>query len=66
MGIYRLQAAPSGGLDVINPPLVLGQTADVGPVVRGDVRRRPMAVPEFESLVRVVMAGPSTAARSGR
>jgi hypothetical protein len=66
MGIYRVQTASSGGVDVINPPPVLGQTADAGAVVRGDVRRRPMGVSEFESLVRVVMAGPATASRSGR
>jgi hypothetical protein len=66
MGIYRLQPAPSTGADVVNPPLVMGQTADAGAVVRGDARRGPMTVSDFVSLIHVVMAGQGTAARGGR
>jgi hypothetical protein len=44
------------GRAVIDAPVVLGQTASVGPIVRGDVRRKPMAVQDFEALVRLVAA----------
>jgi hypothetical protein len=66
MGLYRVQSPPLGGVDVVNPPLVVGQTADAGIVLRGDARRRPIAVSEFESLVRVVMAAQRTAAQGNR
>jgi hypothetical protein len=56
MGIYRLQFDRATRQTVINAPILLGQTASAGPVVRGDVRRRPMAVAEFDSLVRLVAA----------
>ena len=58
-GIYRVQAEPETGRPVVRPPLVAGQTMPAaGRIVRGDVRRRFMPVPEFESLVRLVMASP--------
>lgn len=66
MGIYRFWPSPASGAEVVDPPLVVGQTADAGAVVRGDARRRPMAVFEFEALVRVVMASPTSAARGVR
>jgi hypothetical protein len=60
MGVYRVKAEAGTGRAVVDPPLVAGQTASVGTVVRGDVRRKPMAVSEFESLVRLVMAAQSS------
>ena len=60
MGIFRVQAAPANGVPVVEPPLAAGQTTAAGRVVRGDPQRRLMAVPEFESLVRVVIASQST------
>ncbi|MFI5177231.1 MAG: hypothetical protein ACHQO8_01620 [Vicinamibacterales bacterium] len=57
-GIYEIRALP-GGQPVVAPPLVAPQTAAAGQVVRGDARRKLMAVAEFESLVRLVMAGQS-------
>jgi len=63
MGIYRVQPEPSTGRPVISPPVAGGQTAAVGPVVRGDPARRFMAVSEFESLVRVVLASVAAPAR---
>jgi hypothetical protein len=57
MGIYRLQREAGLGRLVVDAPLVSGVTASVGRVVRGDARRRPMPVSEFESLVRLVIAG---------
>jgi len=61
MGVYPINAESGTGRAVVNPPLVAGQTASVGTVVRGDTRRKPMAVTEFESLVRLVMAAQSGA-----
>jgi len=67
LGIYRVQPEPATGRAVIAPPLIAGQnTATDGTVVRGDVRRRFMNVPEFESLVRVVMAGHAASVQRGR
>ena len=53
MGIFQVRADEATGAAVVNPPISSGQTADVGPIVRGDARRKPMAVPSFESLVSV-------------
>jgi hypothetical protein len=65
MGIYRVQPEPATGRPVVAPPIVAGRTAAIGPVVRGDVSRRFMAVPEFESLIRVVMAGQAAPVQRG-
>jgi hypothetical protein len=59
MGIYRVQYDRATRRSVVNAPLLMGQTASPGRVVRGDERRRPMAVAEFESLVRLVAASPA-------
>ena len=66
MGIYAVQAEPATGRPVVSPPLVTGQTAAAGVVVRGDRARRYMSEPEFESLVRVVMAGQTASAQRGQ
>ena len=66
MGIYRVHPDPKTGLPVINPPLVAGETASAGRVVRGDTRRQPFAVSEFESLVRLVMLTKTAPARGTR
>ena len=43
---------------MVAPPVVGGWTAaTAGPVVRGDPRRQTMAIAEFESLVRLIVAG---------
>ena len=68
-GVYRVQADPATGRLVVPPPLVGGRTASLtGPAVRGDERRKPMSVGEFESLVRLVMLTPAATAvpRGGR
>ena len=60
LGVYRLQAEAATGRTLVAPPVVAGVTsASRGPVQRGDVRRQMMAVPEFEALVRLVMATPT-------
>jgi hypothetical protein len=56
MGISRLQLDQTTRQWTINAPLVAGRTASTGPVVRGDVRRKPMAVADFEALVRLLAA----------
>ena len=69
MGVYRVQPDPQNGQPVVEPPLVGGKTAPlIGPSTRGDVRRRLMPVPEFESLVKFVMSSPPAQAgsRGGR
>jgi hypothetical protein len=65
MGIYQIHADPQTGQAVVDPPLVAGRTASTGPVVRGDARRRPMPVQEFESLVRLLLAAPQAVPRGG-
>lgn len=57
MGVYRVQPDAKTGQWLVDPPAVPGQTAAAtGAIVRGDVRRKPIPVQEFESLVRLVMA----------
>ncbi|HVT48815.1 MAG TPA: hypothetical protein VHD57_13570 [Vicinamibacterales bacterium] len=55
-GVVAVRADAVSGAPVVMPPVLAGRTASVGPVVRGDVRRRPMAVESFESIVRIVLA----------
>jgi len=58
-GVYRVQSEAGTGRQVVQPPIVPGRTTAVtGPITRGDDRRRPMPISEFESLVRLVMANP--------
>lgn len=57
-GIYRLTQASARVAPTVKAPVVAGVTTNAsGPVVRGDARRTPMSVPEFEDLVRLVVAG---------
>lgn len=56
-GIYRLTAASPRAAPTVRAPVVAGLTTNAsGPVVRGDARRKSMPLPEFESLVRVLVA----------
>ena len=54
-GVYKV--AMASGTPVVNPPVVAGITATVGaPVMRGDVRRKPMGVGDFSGIVRLLLA----------
>ena len=64
-GVYRVEADPATGGPVVAPPVVSGQTASAGRVVRGDVRRKLMPVQEFESLVKLVVTAPKAVPRGG-
>jgi hypothetical protein len=56
-GVYRLTAAAPREVPTVRAPVVAGMTTNaLGAVVRGDVRRKSMPLPEFESLVRLVVA----------
>jgi len=59
MGVYALRVEARTGRAVVNPPLLAGTTAPLGRVLRGDIRRTVMPVQEFESIVRLVVAGAS-------
>ena len=64
MGVYRVHTDRMTGQARVEPPVLAGwSTAPVGRVVRGDARRQSVAVPEFESLVRLIVAGRSLPAR---
>jgi hypothetical protein len=54
-GLYTIRAVPGAGL-VIAAPAIAPQTAGTGQIVRGDARRPMLSVPDFESIVRLVMA----------
>jgi len=66
MGIYAIHASPAARTPVVDPPVIAGRTAAAGRVVRGDSLRKPMAVSEFESLVRAVAFSQTTEATSRR
>jgi hypothetical protein len=67
MGVVQVRGDALTGAPVVAAPVVLGQTADAGPVQRGDARRSTMGIASYESLVRLVMAGQTaTASRSAR
>jgi hypothetical protein len=61
-GVYKVAVA-SGTL-VVNPPVVAGRTATLGaPLVRGDVRRKPMPVSDFAGIVRLLLAARTVGGR---
>lgn len=67
LGVYRVGREPRSGRLVVAPPVMAGwTTAPSGPVVRGDVRRQLLPVQEFESVVRLVLAGQALPARPTR
>jgi hypothetical protein len=49
-GIYRVQRDASSGAMLVMPPIV----DTVGPIVRGDVRRKPVSLAAFEGSVRAL------------
>jgi hypothetical protein len=56
-GVYKITPAALTGPLMVNPPVVAGVTATAGAqVVRGDARRKPMAVGDFASIVKLLMA----------
>jgi hypothetical protein len=57
MGVYPVHRDPRTGQALVRPPVVAGRTASVGPVIRGDSRRKLLGVQEFESLVQLIVAG---------
>ena len=61
-GVYPVQPDSRSGRPVVAPPVVPGQTTSGRGVVRGDTRRKPMSVQEFESLVKLVMSAPAATA----
>jgi hypothetical protein len=56
-GIYRVTVSSRGTAMVAAPVLTGVTTNATGAVVRGDPRRKALPVSEFESLVRLVVAG---------
>jgi len=52
-GIYRVQRDAASGAMVVMPPVI----ETVGPIVRGDVRRKPVSLAAFEGSVRALAAG---------
>jgi len=66
MGVYPIYADPATRRALVNPPVVADRTAASGQVVRGDEQRKPMALADFQSLVRLVIAGQSAPASRGR
>jgi hypothetical protein len=66
MGVFRVARDPATTRPVINAPVLERNTAAGGRVVRGDRRRRPISVSEFESLVRGALGTRTARPRTGR
>jgi hypothetical protein len=64
-GVVRVRVDPATGRRLIAPALLGGFTASIGPVFRGDDRRRSLSVEEFEGLVTQALASPPVAAEGG-
>lgn len=56
-GVYRVARAPDGSALMVTPPPMLPAAGASTPVVRGDVRRRPLPLADFESRVRAMVGG---------
>jgi hypothetical protein len=67
MGVYPIQTDPATGrVTITEPPILAGSTTNAtGAVVRGDRRRVPSTVPEFESFVKLAMVTPRGAIPRG-
>jgi hypothetical protein len=66
LGVYRVKVDGTTGQTSVAPPLAAGINAPVGDVVHGDPNRRMMTVPEFESLVKVVLLSQARVSPRGR
>lgn len=56
-GAFRVVTMPGTAARVVTPPAIMGIAGtDPQPVVRGDVARRPVAIDQFRSIVRQVLA----------
>jgi hypothetical protein len=56
-GAFRVVTMPGTPTRMVAPPAVMGMPgADAEPVVRGDTARRPVAIDQFRTLVRQVIA----------
>ena len=55
-GVIPIRMDAATGREVVQPMLAPGRTAVVGPVERGDGRRRSLGVDEFEALMELVLA----------
>jgi hypothetical protein len=55
-GVVPLRREITTGRLVVRPVVAPGRTAGVGPINRGDVRRRALTIDEFEALVALVQA----------
>jgi hypothetical protein len=66
LGVYPVAMNPQTRQTAVSPPLAAGLTAALGPVVHGDRARTLMTIPEFESLVRLVIAGQARTGPRGK
>lgn len=66
LGVYPVAVDYQTHQTAVSPPLAAGLTAAIGPVVHGDPARRLMTVSEFESLVRLVIAGQARTGPRGK
>ncbi len=57
-GVVPIRTEAATGRVFVQPPIVAGHTAALGPITRGDSGRRTLAVDEFEALVALVIATP--------
>jgi hypothetical protein len=64
MGVYPVLPDATSGRFVVLPPPVAGRTMSGRTIVRGDVRRKPISVQEFEALVKLVMTAPRAVPRT--
>ena len=66
LGVYPVAVDPQTRQTAVSPPLAAGLTAALGPVVHGDEARKLMTVAQFESLVRLVIAGQARSGPGGK
>jgi hypothetical protein len=66
LGVYRVKVDATTGDTSVAPPLATGITAPAGAVTHGDLNRRMLTVPEFESLVKAVMLAQARVSPRGR
>jgi hypothetical protein len=65
-GIVAIRRDPANGAAVVQPPVMQAARTGPGPVVRGDVRRAPLPVGDFESLVRMMLVSRTAQPRAAR
>jgi hypothetical protein len=56
-GVFRVVRSGDGSTWLVTPPAIVPPAAGAVAIVRGDLSRRPLPLPDFEERVRALAGG---------